>query len=46
MEVGDGATSGKKEELRLLRILMMVNRDYGEREHAPAVQTLVVSFYS
>jgi len=29
-----------------LRILMMVNRDYGEREHAPAVQTLVVSFYS
>lgn len=29
-----------------MRILMMVNRDYGEREHAPAVQTLVVSFYS
>lgn len=31
---------------KVLRILMMVNGDYGEREHAPAVQTLVVSFYS
>lgn len=31
---------------RRLRILMMVNGDSGEREHAPAVQTMVVSFYS
>jgi len=30
----------------LVRILMMVNGDSGEREHAPAGQTLVVSFYS
>ncbi len=32
--------------ISLVRILMMVNSDSGEREHAPAGQTLVVSFYS
>nr|MBA3714806.1 S24 family peptidase [Pyrinomonadaceae bacterium] len=31
---------------RYVRILMMVNGDYGEREHAPAGQTLVGSIYS
>ena len=29
-----------------VRILMMVNGDYGEREHAPALQTLDAGFYS
>jgi len=32
--------------LNHVRILMMVNGDYGEREHAPAGQTLVGSIYS
>ncbi len=32
--------------IALLRILMMVNGDYGEREHAPALQTLDAGFYS
>ena len=38
--------NGELSNFKNVRILMMVNGDSGEREHAPAVQTLVVSFYS